>query len=398
MERLTYILQQWLTVISLSVSYRSKNIAVALFSLLCVHICSATVIKGKYYFRPEDATFDSIAHLVLTSEVNRANDSRVTEWIGKMKDIASRSRNPVLDARSTLWQIRTTQLNANPDSCIEVLEKARGRIPKNYDYDYACLSYQLAGNHDRIGNYFNTYQLLQEAIPIFEKYGDDYFLGNARLLLGLMYSSIGDYDQALEEINLAEHHYSAYGYPNNRIAYFKATLAKDENEKVHLYKEAIEQGGDDPGMSIQAYEQLATIYNARNESDSAMYYLRLGENMRAEMVPDNLLLKIILNIQKAEVLYSREEYDKALALLKETEIIALHYPNEYWEPSIYKYMARIYENKGNNQQAFSYLKKYLKAYERQTNAFRGQEIPKAKAREAIQRQKELITNMEQETK
>ncbi|MDE6668858.1 MAG: hypothetical protein K2K26_04135 [Muribaculaceae bacterium] len=91
MKRLTYILQQWLAVISLPVSYRLKNIAVALFSLLCVHICSATVIKGKYYFQPEDATFDSIAHLVLTSEVNRANDTHVTEWIGKMKDIASRS-------------------------------------------------------------------------------------------------------------------------------------------------------------------------------------------------------------------------------------------------------------------------------------------------------------------
>ncbi|MDE5877486.1 MAG: LuxR C-terminal-related transcriptional regulator [Muribaculaceae bacterium] len=397
MEGLTYILKRCRTVIPRSVGHRFKNIAIALFSIIYVHICNAA-IQSEYHFRIEDSTFDSIARLVLTNEVNRANDTQVAGWIGKMKDIASRSGNPVLDARSTLWQIRSTQLNANPDSCIALLEKARGRIPKSYDYDYACLSYQLAGNHDRIGNYFNTYQLLQEAIPIFEKYGDDYFLGNARLLLGLMYSSIGDYDQALEEINLAERHYSAYGYPNNRIAYFKATLAKDESEKIHLYKEAIEQGSDDPGMTIQAYEQLATIYNIRNESDSAMYYLSLGENMRAEMVPDNLLLKIVLNIQEAEVLYSRGEYDKALALLEETETIALHYPNEYWEPSIYKYMARIYENKGNRQQAFTYLKKYLKAYERQVNTFRGQEVPKAKAREAIQRQKELIANMEQEAK
>lgn len=398
MERLTYHLQRCLAVILLTDRYRLKNIAVALFSIIYVYTCSAAVLQNKYHFRTEDAAFDSIANLVLTNEINRTTDPKVGGWIEKMKEIASYSHNPVLDARSTLWQIRTTQLNANPDSCIEVLEKARGRIPKNYDYDYACLSYQLAGNYDRIGNYFNTYQLLQEAIPIFEKYGDDYFLGNARLLLGLMYSSIGDYDQALEEINLAQRHYSAYGYPNNRIAYFKATLEKDESEKIRLYKEAIEQGGDDPGMSIQAYEQLATIYNARNESDSAMYYLRLGENMRTEMVPDNLLLKIILNIQTAEVLYSRGEYDRALTLLNETETIAQHYPNEYWEPSIYKYMARIYENKGNNQQAFSYLKKYLKAYERQINAFRGQEIPKAKAREAIQRQKELITNMQQDAK
>ncbi len=398
MKRLTYILQPCLALIVLIGRFRLKNIAIALFSILCVHICEAASIESKYHFQTEDVAFDSIANLVLTNEINRANDPRLADWIEKMKDIASRSNNPVLDARSTLWQIRTTQLNANPDSCITVLEKARGRIPKSYEYDYACLSYQLAGNHDRIGNYFNTYQLLQEAIPIFEKYGDDYFLGNARLLLGLMYSSIGDYDQALEEINLADRHYREYGYPNNRIAYFKATLSKDAIEKVRLYKESIAHGGDDPGMTIQAYEQLATIYNAQEMPDSAMYYLQLGEDMRVDMVPDNLLLKIVLNIQKAEVLYSRQEYDKALALLKETETIAQYYPKEYWEPSIYKYMAQIYENKGNNQQAFVYLKKYLKAFERQTNAFRSQEIPKAKAREAIQRQKELITTMEQDAK
>ncbi|MBD5310665.1 MAG: hypothetical protein HDS13_00665 [Bacteroides sp.] len=398
MERLTYILQRYSAELSLSVIYRFKNIAVALFCILYVHVCSAKTIQSKYHFQTEDAVFDSIAGLVFADEVNRTNDSRVPGWIEKMKEIASRSHNPVLEARSVLWQIRSTQLNASPDSCIVILEQARGKIPKSYEYDYACLSYQLAGNHDRIGNYFNTYQLLQEAIPIFEKYGDDYFLGNAHLLLGLMYSSIADYDQAVEEINLADRHYSAYGYPANRIAYFKATLSKDEKEKVRLYKEAVEQGSDDPGMTIQAYEQLATIYNARKESDSAMYYLQLGKSMRAEMVPDNILLKIILNIQEAEVLYSRKEYDKALALLKETEAIAPYYRNEYWEPAIYKYMARIYENKGDNQQAFSYLKKYLNAYERQINTFRGQEVPKAKAREAIQRQKVLITNMEQETR
>lgn len=68
-----------------------------------------------------------------------------------------------------------------------------------------------------------------------------------------------------------------------------------------------------------------------------------------------------------------------LLILKETENIAPQYRNEYWEPSIYKYLSRIYETKDDRTSAFLYLKKYQEAFERQVNTLRGQEIPKAKA-------------------
>ncbi len=398
MNPLTYILKRCLAMGSLGAFCQLKNIAIALFCVVYVYLCHAETPVIRYHFPIEDSNFDSIAGLIQEYEVRRIKDPKVNDWIEKLQAIASQTRNPVLEARSTLWEIRSTQLNASPDSCIQLLEQARGKLSRNNDYDAAVLAYQLAGNHDRIGNYFATYQLLQEAIPVFERYGDDYFLGNAHLLLGLTYSSIADFDQAIEEINLADKHYQAMSYPANRISFFKASMEKDEKEKIRLYKQAIKYGKDDPGMTIQAYERLTEIYNAENKQDSALYYLNEGKHMLMEMVPDNLPLKIILNIKEAEMLLSQNSYDEALALLKATETLAPNFRNEYWEPAIYKYMAKIYEEKEDNYRAFNYLKKYLEAYEQQVNTFRGQEIPKAKAREAIQRQKELITHMEQEAK
>lgn len=218
--------------------------------LLCAFASFAESNIRLYHFKNIDHTFDSIAALVLTDEFNRNMNDTAALRIKELRKIASAFPDPVLNARATLWEIRSTQINANPDSCITILGKVRDTLPKDYDYDYACLSYQLAGNHDRIGNYFNTYQLLSEAIPVFEKYDDNYFLGNAHLLMGLTYSDIGDFELADYEIDLAEKYYTACGYPTNRIYFFKASMTKDEKEEIRLYNKSIETGQDDPGMTV----------------------------------------------------------------------------------------------------------------------------------------------------
>lgn len=372
--------------------------AITIMCLLCAFASFAESNIRQYHFKNIDHTFDSIAALVLTDEFNRNMNDTAALRIKELRKIASAFPDPVLNARATLWEIRSTQINANPDSCITILGKVRDTLPKDYDYDYACLSYQLAGNHDRIGNYFNTYQLQSEAIPVFEKYDDNYFLGNAHLLMGLTYSDIGDFELADYEIDLAEKYYTACGYPTNRIYFFKASMTKDEKEEIRLYNKSIETGQDDPGMTVQAYEHLASIYDRRNLPDSALKCIAAGKEMRTRMLPGNILLKILLNIREAVILCSMRDYDQALLILKETENIAPQYRNEYWEPSIYKYLSRIYETKDDRTSAFLYLKKYQEAFERQVNTLRGQEIPKAKAREAISRQKEIISNMQQENK
>lgn len=183
--------------------------------------------KGKaapYYFKTVNVSFDSIARQVLNNEFNRAQSSANLNNVKKLTAIAAKSNNSVLKARAALWNIRANQIYASPDSCISILEKLRNAIPKEYDYDRACITYQLAGNNDRIGNYFVTYQLLRDAIPVFEKYGDNYFLGNAHLLMGLNYFNISEPDVAMEEIQLADTYYRKAGYPQTGFTTLKPHL------------------------------------------------------------------------------------------------------------------------------------------------------------------------------
>ena len=92
------------------------------------------------------------------------------------------------------------------------------------------------------------------------------------------------------------------------------------------------------------------------------------------------------------------DYDQALLILKETENIAPQYRNEYWEPSIYKYLSRIYETKDDRTSAFLYLKNIRKRSNGRSIPCADKKSRKQKAREAISRQKEIISNMQQENK
>ena len=62
-------------------------------------------------------------------------------------------------------------------------------------------------------------------------------------------------------------------------------MTKDEKEEIRLYNKSIETGQDDPGMTVQAYEHLASIYDRRNLPDSALNCIAAGKEMRTRMLP-----------------------------------------------------------------------------------------------------------------
>lgn len=351
-----------------------------------------------YHFSINDRQFDSIADIILKNEFLRKKPQYDKNHIELLKQIASKHNNPVLRARATFWDIRSRQLDDAPESCIPVLEKARGSITRENDYDYACLTYLLAGYNNRIGNYFMTYQLLNDAIPIFSSHNDDYFLGNSHLLMGQNYLNIGEPHEAMEQIKLAEKHYRACGYPTNRIFFFEALNAKDDDESLNLLKKSTEEGEDDPGMTIQAYGHIASIFISRNQPDSAMRYINLGKTMIEAIDHENTPLRVILNIKEAQAYMLSADYDKALRLLEDTEKANRRYPNEYYESELLGLMAQAYEAKGNKEKAYSYLKHYIEALHKFIRQTGSDEISKAKARDAINKQKNLIVKMEQDNR
>lgn len=369
------------------------TIAIGLF--LSVSAEADTIQYKIYNFAPIDAGFDTVAERLLEYEFCRKESATQATLARQLKNIAEKAGNSQLKARAIFWNVRANQLSANPDSCIIQLEKARTMTATEYDYDLACISYQLAGNYERLGHYFNTYQLLEQAIPIFEKYNDYYFLGNAHLLMGLTYNEIKEKELAMDEIKTAGEYYSKVGYPLNRIYFFQAMLSENQQESIRLYGKSIELGQNDPGMSIQAYINISNHQLALGNYEEAMKSLESGRQMRITHADGNMLLELLLLLHEGLVYYHTNDYQKALDTLLKMERATIHYPGERWESEMYLYLSRSYEAIGNREKAFEYLKKHQAAFKTQVSEVEQQEIPKARARDAINRQKDTIKLLEQ---
>lgn len=367
---------------------------IMMFVIIAMSVDILAVQNNLYHFEIVDPEFDSIAKSLAVKEFNRNIAPQDRQLTHRLTDIAEGKKNRLLKARAIFWQIRLGQLNAQPDTCITALEKAKSLVPKDNDYDYACIAYQLAGNYDRTGQYYTTYQLLQEAIPIFHKYEDYYFLGNAQLLLGMLYNTIGQQEEAAQEIENAGKSYANAGYPVNRIMFFKAQMEKNPEKAIALYKESLIDGDTDPGMTIQSYLSLFGLFNAINQPDSARHYFDMGWKLYQEKVPDNKPFGSLMALNEASGFIKENKLKEALKCLDKAKELTDDSANEYWLKDIYASYYHVYEKLGDNSKAFEYLKKYKNIFELQFRELKNQEIPKARAREAIARQKAMIAEIE----
>lgn len=160
--------------------------------------------KGqKYNFMPIDKEFDSIASKLCRMDFENNRVKIEIKDLDKLYKIAEEKGNKQLKARALFWKARTIQMNASAQQCIPLLEQAKKLCSINYDYDMACINYQLAGNYERYGRYLEAYNLLKSTIPVFQKYEDHYFLGNVYLLFVQLYLDINDPENAKSPLMLA---------------------------------------------------------------------------------------------------------------------------------------------------------------------------------------------------
>lgn len=349
----------------------------------------------EYHFKPIDSRFDAIARRMNDLDFSNERNLISQQDLTTLQHIANNSNNPQLKARAIYWQVRSQQMNARPRSCVALLQHAQNLCQPGYDYDRACIDYQLAGNYERMGYYLKAYNLLSTVLPIFKAHGDHYFMGNAQLLLAQLFSDINDPDNALEALGKAKMYYSRAGFPLNRIYFFEAVLASN-NRKAFLYKQSIESGGDhDWGMTLQALNNLSQWFLTHNLTDSADIYNRQAFKLLAKQAPGNAMFESLCNIIRIRILYAKEQYGRALDLLQHEEgKDALK--DERMATDIYEMLWRVYDRTGNQAAAYHYLQRYMKSYQANENEIKKQEIPKARAREAIAKRNDTIRLLEQD--
>lgn len=370
---------------------------------LWVTVLIAILAKGRmeaydYYFKPIDEHFDSIARLLNEADFNNQRDSIDAALPDLLDQRAAQLNNSQLRARAIYWRVRMGQMSAQPAWCIEQLEQARRLLADGYDYDRACIAYQLAGNQERIGHYMQCYENATAAIALFRKTGDHYFLGNAHLLLAKMFLELGDNESGHEQLEQARQHYELAHYPLNRISFFKAAFTSSPEEALGYYRESISTGQSDWGMTMQAMINASAIFIDRQQNDSAEAYISRAHRLLQREAPQNLFFSSVLMAYRGKMRYQQGRLAEALADLEPIATKAEMLRGERLMTDVYKYLWLICDTLGQQTKAYDYLKQYHLSYLAGQKELILQQVPKAQAHEAISRQADRIQLLEQETK
>ena len=364
-------------------------------TLVLMSICGASAYN--YLFKPVDRQFDEIAERLdrLDCENRREDISSVDMEL--LQKIAASRNDSQLKSRALYWQVRASQMHASTNECIRLLKKARRLCSEEFDYDMARIDYQLAGNYERQCQYLKAYNLLNATLPVFEKYGDSYFLGNAYLLMVQLFYDINDSDNARLMLKPACENYHKAGFTPNRIYFYEAILAESERQKVKYYRLSTESGGDsDWGMTVQALSELASICIAHNEYAKAEGYLSEAFRILDKKAPQNFMFHTIVNVMYVNLLCHRRQSAEAIDKLKEIlgNVDALK--GERLLVDIYNLMWQAYEQLGNKEESYRYLRLYMNEYRRSVTEIMKQDVPKTRAREAIARRNDTIRLLEQD--
>ena len=364
--------------------------------LLLLFALTVSAGEYSYHFKPIQKEFDEIASRLNKADYDNVRQDINPQWLDQLDSIARVSKNKQLQARAIYWRVRSTQMGAQPAECIPLLQKALQQTDlEEYDYDAACLHYQLAGNYDRIGQYFKCYTELREAIPLFKKHEDHYFLGNSYLLLAQLFHEISNIDEAKGFLEQARENYELAHYPLNRIYFYEALFMSDD-KSIPLYKKSIETGGKDWGMTLQALINLSDRLREKGHPNEAEAYIEQGFQLIDDNAPDNVFFRSLLVVSHARTRYEQGRYEDALQelnqLLAHTEMLR----DEQMMLQVYQQLWRVHDKLGHRDEAYRYLELYNKKYQTIEEEIKKHEVPKAQAREAIARQNDQIRLLEQD--
>lgn len=373
-----------------------RSILKTIYLLVALLMLPLTAEAHPYHFKEIDARFDNLAKRLNDIDFDNQREKVTETQLAELDRIAAHCGNKQLQARALYWRVRSGQMSAQTQKCVDLLDKAMKLCADDYEYDKACINYQMAGNQERLGHYLQAYNQLNAALPVFEREGDHYFQGNAFLLLAQLFSDINDPTNTKEALLHAKEAYTKVGYPLNRIYFFEAMLSSDK-DKLNLYKRSLDTGGQrDWGMTVQAMTNICQLFLNQQRLDSAEVYCDMASQLLDRQAPANQLFRTLVNIEKVRVLYAKGDYPAALQLLKSEEAKSEWLRGERFLTDIYEYLWRTSEKLGNQAEAHRYLQLYMKEYKRNEEEIRRQDIPKARAREAIARRNDTISLLEKD--
>ena len=201
----------------------------------------------------------------------------------------------------------------------------------------------------------------RKSLPYFDKTNDWEAQGKTWAWLGLLYTTIGDYDQGvffasqslLKRKEMSDHSCVARSL-TGMANFYKNVGANEEALNYYLQTRAY---AEEHSLNYRytrwnfLAESLASLYRLLNKPDSSLLYLR--EAIRTD--PENLNIKVAIG----EIFLLKKQYDSALQIFLKP-IGTLRRENDKWDlMRVLLGAANAYAGKGNNTTALNYAHESL---------------------------------------
>lgn len=235
------------------------------------------------------------------------------------------------------------------------------------------------------GNYDTAATLYLQALPVFERYHDDYNISVVCNSLGIMYWQQQELDLALRYMRRS----MTINEKMNKVPRLIANLIniggvfKDKNQKdsaIVYLKRAVtfSEESKDTASLADACGNLGAIYLEKGDTVKSLPYCMLGLKFSEQSGNNYQLMTSVSNI--GEIYLLEKKYTEAESYFLRAQKISEELQSPESRASNYKSLATLYDSIGDMRKSLDYLWRYTSLHDSTLNVSRMKQITDLEAK------------------
>jgi signal transduction histidine kinase len=248
------------------------------------------------------------------------------------------------------------------DSILKVIKHSQNTKERIVSYEYLSSLYADQENFD------SAHMVIDSAISISRKTGDDYFVAKTTGSKGKLYRQQGKFENSLETLliayDLAEkiREKELVMIISNNLGVTYRRLAEDNKAlKYHLEALGLAEELDNKKNEAIATNSIGIIYTYQENYDEALAYFYKALALEEER---KNYLGVAINLNSIAWIYElKKDYVKAIEFYKKSLEANIHDNNEKGKAICYSDLGKVYHTIGEHSLALEYYKKTLSVNE-----------------------------------
>lgn len=255
-----------------------------------------------------------------------------------------------------------TNGNSKKDSILKVIEQSQNTKERIVSFEYLSSIYADQENFD------SAHMVIDSAISMSGKIGNDYFIAKATGSKGKLYRQQGKFENSLETLLIAYdlakkiREKELIMVISNNLGVTYRRLAEDNKAlKYHLEALGLAEELDNKKNEAIATNSIGIIYTYQENYDEALEYYYKALKLEEER---KNYLGVAINYNSIAWIYElKKNYQKAIEFYKKSLEANIHDHNEKGKAICYSDLGKVYHTIGEYSLALEYYKKTLSVNE-----------------------------------